>query len=198
MFEIEKKFLLSPAQEKKIKKGAKFLGAKVFTDTYFDRGAFELTQNDIWLRTRGKNAELKMPLEGEKENNSIYCNRYEEFCTEQEIRQILNIRKGSSFLDDLHTDGYRPFVSLATHRQTYQRDRFHIDIDAVDFGYELVEVEMMVESEKDARNAEKEIERFSRNMGLELKPVRGKVIEYLFRKNPEHYKVLKEAGVVIE
>lgn len=197
MIEIEKKFILTPAQEKRLKKGAKFLGEKVFTDTYFDKHNYELTKNDIWLRTRDKQVELKMPLETE-EKNEYLCNRYEEFEVEDEVRQMLNIPKGGEFLIDLKTAGYVPFVVITTRREKFKKEQFNIDIDACDFGYALAEVELMIENAEEAREAERQIADFAARNDLNIFSIRGKVVEYLFRKSPEHYQLLLEEGVVIE
>ena len=198
MIEIEKKFLLTPLQEKRLKKGAKFLGEKVFTDTYFDKLNYELTRNDIWLRTRDKQVELKMPLEQEDRKNGTFCNRYEEFALEDEVRQMLNIPKGGEFLLDLKTQGYVPFVSITTRREKFRKQQFNIDIDACDFGYALVEVEIMIEKAEETKEAERQIIDFARKNDLQLASVRGKVVEYLYRKSPAHYQVLLEEGIVVE
>lgn len=196
MIEIEKKFLLTPAQEKRLKKGAKFLGEKVFTDIYFDKRDYELTKNDIWLRTRDRQVELKMPLETEEKNN-LMCNRYEEFETEAEVRQMLNIPKGGELLTDLKTAGYVPFVAITTRREKFKKEKFGIDIDACDFGYALAEVELMIEDAKATKEAERQIADFAARHDLKLSNVRGKVLEYLFRKSPEHYQILLEEGVIV-
>ncbi|MDO8512582.1 MAG: CYTH domain-containing protein [bacterium] len=197
MIEIEKKFLLTPAQEKRLKKGAKFLGEKVFTDTYFDKHNYELTKNDIWLRMRDKQVELKMPLETEEKNEHL-CNRYEEFTAEEEVRQMLNIPKGGEFLIDLKTAGYVPFVTITTRREKFKKEQFNIDIDACDFGYALAEVELLIDDVAGTKDAEKQIVSFASKHDLKLASVRGKVVEYLFRQSPVHYQILLEEGVVIE
>lgn len=198
MIEVEKKFILTSQIEKRLKKGAKYLGEKIFVDTYFDRPDFELTKNDIWLRTRDKQTELKMPVDKKGECSKNYCNRYEEFSDEKEIRQMLNIPSGNDFLSDLKDSGYIPFVSITTRREKFQKNQFSIDIDACDFGYALAEIELMVEKEEQVEDAEKQIAAFFTQYGLKISSVRGKVVEYLYRKKPEHYKVLLEEGVILE
>jgi adenylate cyclase class IV len=198
MIEVEKKFILTPRIEKHLKKGAKYLGEKVFMDTYFDKPDFELTKNDIWLRLRDKQTELKMPIDKDGEHSKIHCNRYEEFVGEKEVRQMLNIPSGTDLLSDLKTSGYISFVSITTRREKFQKQQFNIDIDACDFGYTLAEVELMVEKEEQIEDAEKQIAAFITQCGLKVSFVRGKVVEYLYRKRPEHYKILLEEGVIVE
>lgn len=198
MIEVEKKFLLTPAQEKRLKRGAKFLGEKVFTDTYFDKRDYELTKNDIWLRMRDKQIELKMPAEDQKEKSGTGCNVYEEFSSEETVRQMLNIPKGGDFLADLKKAGYVPFAEITTRREKYKKQQFSVDIDACDFGYALAKVELLVESAEKVKGAEKQIAEFAVKQDLKIASVRGKVIEYLFRKSPEHYKTLLEEGMITE
>jgi len=192
MIEIEKKFVLTPAQEKYLKKGAKFLGENVFTDTYFDKSDYELTKNDIWLRTRDKQVELKMPIEAGDETGKASCNRYEEFILENEVRQMLNLPKGNELLIDLKTADYKPFASITTRREKFKKNQFNIDIDTCDFGYSIVEIELIIEDKIQISDAEKQIFAFAEKQNFSTKPVHGKVIEYLLRKAPEHYKILQE------
>jgi len=198
MIEVEKKFILTSQMEKHLKKGAKYLGEKVFMDTYFDKSDFELTKNDIWLRTRDKQTELKMPIDKNGEHDKVNFNRYEEFTGEKEVRQMLNIPFGNDFLSDLKLCGYIPFVSITTRRENLKNKQFDISIDACDFGYALAEIELMVEKEEQIKEAEKQIAAFAVQCGLKISSVRGKVIEYLYRKSPEHYKILLEEGTVVE
>jgi len=198
MIEVEKKFILTSYTEKRLKKGAKYFGEKIFVDTYFDKPDFELTKNDIWLRTRNKQIELKMPMDKDGDSDKGCCNRYEEFIGEKEIRQMLNISSGVDFLVDLKTSGYIPFVSITTRREKFKHKQFSIDIDACDFGYALAEIELMVKKEEEVKEAEKQIVDFALQCGLKSSLVRGKVVEYLYRKKPDHYKVLVEEGVVVE
>lgn len=198
MIEIEKKFILTPQIEKRLKKGAKYLGEDVFMDTYFDKSDFELTKNDIWLRIRDKEVELKMPMDKDGKHSEIFFNRYEEFTGEKEVRQMLNIAPGNDFLSDFKNNGYKAFASITTRREKFQKKQFNIDIDACDFGYALAEIELMVEKEEQVEDAEKQIADFAVQYGLKISSVRGKVIEYLYRKKPDHYKILLEEGVVLE
>lgn len=53
---------------------------------------------------------------------------------------------------------------------------------------------MRIESE--INDATEAILNFARKHGLEEKPIRGKVLEYLKRFKPDHYHVLVRAGVI--
>jgi adenylate cyclase class IV len=99
----------------------------------------------------------------------------------------------------LRNAGYKPFADFKTVRRRYQKGEFVIDIDEADFGgdkYEICEIELKVKSPAEVRGAEKKIIGFARRHGLKIVPVRGKVIEYLKRKNFEHYAILVASRAV--
>lgn len=199
MFEIEKKFILTDEQEKRLIDGAEFLGEKIFTDIYYDTEQYALTKNDIWLRSREGRFELKLPAGKNRGGN--FMNQYSEVEGEDKIRQVFDIAECGSFLQDIRSFGYAPLFRLKTTRKKYKKGKFMIDFDQVDsegFEYSLVEIELMVADEKDIPAANGEILAFAQSMGLRIENVRGKGTEYLLRKKPEHYRALVEAGVVIE
>lgn len=198
MYEIEKKFILTDAQKKKLVKGAEFLGEMVFTDVYYDTKECALTKNDIWLRCRGGQWELKLPMQ---KNGKGKTNQYNEIEGEEKIRQIFDVAPEKSFLEDIQAFGYEPFCEIKTIRKKYKKGKFNIDLsdtEAEGFKYAVSEIEIMIEDKKDAEKASAEIFEFAKSLGLEIEDVRGKVIEYLKQKRPDHYQALVEAGVVVE
>ena len=207
MIEIEKKFILTDAQRERLSENAEFLGERTFTDVYYDTPEYALTKNDIWLRTRNGKFELKLPLQ---KNGKGLANHYHEVEGEEKIRQIFDIVPMGSFLEDIQSFGYASFGEFKTTRREYKKEKFTIDLDEVDysdFKYSVAEIEilietchsrMMGENEKEIKKANDEILAFAELMGLENKNLRGKMSEYLFRKKPDHYKALVDAGVVIE
>jgi adenylate cyclase class IV len=198
MFEIEKKFILTGEQEKRLTEGAEFLGEKTFTDIYFDTAEYALTKNDIWLRSREGAFEVKLPM---RKNSFGGTNQYNEIDGEEKIRQVFGIVPEKSFLEDIRSFGYAPFCQFKTTRKKYRKGKFTIDLDDVDFGdfrYSLAEIELMVTEEKGIPSANEEILKFAKSLDLKIENVRGKGTEYLLRKKPEHYRALVEAGVVIE
>ena len=202
MIEIEKKFILTDAQRKKMLENAEFLGEKTFTDVYYDTPEYTLTKNDIWLRTRNGKFELKLPLQ---KNGYGLTNQYHEIEGEEKIRQIFGIVPRGSFLEDIQSFGYASFGKFKTTRREYKKEKFTIDLDEVDYGdfkYSVAEIELLIENEKEIKKANNEILAFADLMGLSSpaggKNLRGKMSKYLFRHKPKHYKALVDAGVVIE
>ncbi|OGZ45752.1 MAG: hypothetical protein A3C84_00345 [Candidatus Ryanbacteria bacterium RIFCSPHIGHO2_02_FULL_48_12] len=193
MLEVEKKFELDDASQAKLLAGTSFVSEKTFTDTYFDTKDFSLTTKDIWLRDRGGRFELKVPLNDTWDKR--VSDQYRELETDAEISEFLHLADDTALKEALHASRYMPFASIVTTRRKYRKDKFIIDIDVLDFGYQIAEIELMVKQESDIPVAVAEIIAFASAYGLRLGYVRGKVIEYIRRNNLEHLRALVAAGV---
>jgi adenylate cyclase class IV len=205
MFEVEKKFKLSDDDVKTLTTGAEFLSEKTFTDVYFDTLEFALTKNDIWLRKRGDDFELKLPMHSD--NNKL-TQQYQEIEGAEKIREIFAIPVLNDFEYDIKAFAYQPFCECITTRKKFKKEEFIIDLDVVeyklkdgslvDFTYDLAEIEILVENKNEMSEAAEKIEKFAMKNGLKNDYVRGKVLEFLKRKKPEHFQALVDAGVVRE
>ena len=195
MIEVEKKLKLEPGQEEKLLAGAEFLQEVRMEDVYYDTPELSLATKDWWLRSRNGRWELKIPLHTENMGTRM-VDRYREMDDDDEIRQALGIEKTHDLARDLATAGYEIFVPLVTTRKKYKRDNFSIDLDVMDFGYTLAEVEVMVPTEDKMESAMHTILDFAQGLGISVTPVQGKVTEYLRRKKPEQYQRLVDAGVI--
>lgn len=195
MIEVEKKFRLLPGDEERLLVGATFLKEVTQRDLYFDRADFLLTTKDWWLRDRNGVFELKIPM-----NNAAVDQRqadqYRELDTDEAIRSALGLPPGSSIRATLEQSGFTVFAPIVTQRRKYQREAFIIDLDVMDFGYQIAEIELLVEKETEMKAAMEAILLFARQQQLTTAPVRGKVIEYIQRFRPEHFSRLVQAGVV--
>jgi predicted adenylyl cyclase CyaB len=194
MIEVEKKFRLDEKQESILLEDAKLVGSKTNEDVYFDTDDFYLTKQDNWLRLRNGAFELKKRLH--KLGHKLGTTAYDEITDEQKIRDFLRLQTFGSLINDLRDAGYKPFATIKKQRKSYTRGNFHIDLDVCDFGYELAEIELLVETEAEREMAQKKINEFALKIGLDQTPVRGKVIEYLLRFRPQHYQALVKAGVI--
>lgn len=194
MIEVEKKYRLTPEQERRLLEGSRFLGSKKNEDVYFDMADFSLTRQDHWLRTRSGRWELKRRVHdlGHKLGGTAY----DEIENEPGIRALLLLPEKGSLANDLAAAGYTSVARIVTERRSYEKEGFHIDLDICDFGYELAEIELMLEHENQRQDALKRIEDFADRHGLNQTPIRGKIIEYLYRFAPEHYQALQDAGVI--
>ncbi len=195
MIEVEKNFDLRPGDKERLIENAEFVGRKSFTDVYFDTPDFSLTSRDYWLRTRDGKFELKVPLNKEGIGNRK-TDQYRELDTDEEIARKLNLNVKAVLLAQLTDKGYRPFATINTTRETYHKGDFHLDFDEMDFGFSTFEAELMVKDISEVLATESKILEFAEVHGISGTEAHGKVIEYIIRKDPEHYKVLLAKGVV--
>lgn len=197
MIEVEKNFDLKPGQREQLTAGAKLIGHKVMTDSYYDSADFSLTRRDYWLRRRNNQWELKVPFNSAPVGDRA-TDRYHELETEPEIIAALNLPSDKPLEQSLAEAGYAPFVTIITNRDSYQQGDWHLDFDEMDFGFVTFEAELMVPTESDVPAAEARIAQFAEVNQLDGTRARGKVIEYLYRYRREHYQALVTAGVVQE
>lgn len=194
MIEVEVKFLLEPAEEQRLLDGALLTSERTFSDVYYDTDGYILTTTDRWLRARAGTFELKLPAGG---NRSSAFNQYQELTTEGDIRRALGLAETDADLAvDLKNAGYEPFVIITTNRKKFKKGEFTIDLDSADFGYNLAEVELLVPSDAEQKNARNKIAAFAREHGLQVRPVKGKLLTYIERYRPDHFRRLQEAGVI--
>ncbi len=194
MIEVEKKFILTPEQEKALIEGAEFLGEKQFTDIYYDDSDFSLTTKDIWLRERGGKFELKLPMNESLENR--VSDQYRELDVEDDILVYFGA-SGINIKDFLIGRGYKPFCEITTTRKKYKKEGFGIDLDVMDFGYTIAEIEFMTDDEFEVRRVTQSIIQFAQKYNIDTTAVvRGKVAEFLRIKNPAHFQALINAKII--
>lgn len=192
MIEIEKKFLINQSVLRKIIQKAELISQKRLIDIYYDTLDYKLTSKDWWLRNRNGKFGLKVLVVGSKSSTD----QYHEINNEKEIFEHLKINFKNSLSEALKQNNIKSFATIVAERKKYQKDDFVIDFDITDFGYSICEVELMVEDESEIKQALEKIEKFRKENNLSSKPVRGKLVEYIYRNRPEHYQSLREAGVI--
>lgn len=196
--EIEKKVKLDPHHIEQIEGKGIFVKEVQFRDTYFDRIDFYLTTQNIWLRQREHQFELKVGVKGA--NGSI--DRYEEITDEQKILNYLNLPSNFSenILDTFSHVGIVPFSSFTTQRKSYILGEFSVDIDIANFGdltYRVAEFELLVSSIDQVKEAEEKIKNILQQMKIDLSIViPAKLTYYLYHKRQEHYKALIDNRVI--
>jgi len=194
VFEVERKFALTEENEQALLVGAEFVGTKIFTDIYYDTPSFALTTKDTWLRARNERFELKLPL-----NTGLFKDRvadqYREIEDEAEIRSALRLPGDGSMAQVLRAHGFVSVVQVTTTRRKYKNGEFMLDFDDMDYGYKVGEIELMVSDASEMGFAAKKIVTFAEQRGLPLVPVRGKVLEYIRRYSPPHFKAMQDVGL---
>lgn len=197
MIEVEKKFTLTKEQEENLIRGAEFLGEKKFTDIYYDDANFSLTKKDLWLRQRDGKFELKIPMNASIEER--ISDQYRELENDEDILKYFNAGSNTSLEKFLDEKEYKSFCKITTTRKKYKKEEFIIDLDVMDFGYALAEIEYIVEDESRLNEATNAIIQFAKKHNITSNDaifVRGKVAEYLKRNNQKHLQALLDAKVI--
>ena len=193
MIEVEKKFIVSQDELARLTAGAHLLGKIKHTDVYYDTVDYALTKKDIWLRSRSGRFELKFPISVVAAADRVVA--YDEIENDAAICAKLGIFDGAPLAQSLAALGYSPFATITTARLTYEKENFHIDVDNADFGYSVLEIELMVSADNEVKAAYQKILDFAVAHGISIpkKRTRGKVIEYIRRNDPRHLRALEEA-----
>jgi len=195
MIEVEKKVILTNEQEKALINGAEFLGEKKFTDIYYDDEGCALTSKDVWLRSRGGRFELKIPMNMYTGNRVL--DQYKELESDKDILNYFRADIDKPLADFLIDKEYKPFCEIITTRKKYKKNGFNIDLDSLDFGYTIAEIEYMINDELKMDEATESIIAFAKKHNIDTDAVvRGKVIEYLRINNYKHFQALLDAGVI--
>lgn len=184
MIEVEKKFQPTEEQLQALVKEAQFISEKEHTDIYYDFSDYRLFKNGHRLRKRNNGYELKVAQEGHTDSD---LQMYNEIENDEEILSFLGFDKNDS-LQKIIEEQTGIICEIKTNRKKYKKDDFSIDVDSTDFGYDMVEIELMVGDKSKIKEAEEKIVSFALSAGLSLSKLPGKTIEYLKRMNPELYK----------
>lgn len=196
MIEVEKKFIPDAEEIKRVVQGAELLEEETHTDVYYDTENYKLTTRVTWLRNREGKFELKVPLNWRPNNHGAIV-QFEELEDDDEIRTFLDISsQGNTLEEDLPSNGYKPFATIATTRKKYKKGELFFVIDSTDFDFTILEIELMVNDESEIPGAEKRILEFAEQHGFTVALDTGKVVEWIKRNDSRHYKALKNAGVV--
>lgn len=202
MIEVERKFLPPADGLDNLLKG--FVASPTITndDKYFDTADYLLTARNWWLRMRNGKFELKIAQK--QEQNGFPTDVFDELETDDQIYAALKITKtNAGIAEDLTVAGYVPFAHLTTDRTKYSNDTMILDIDhvasllddATPFSYDLLEIEVMVETEEEVTAAQEIIYAFAAARGLVTGYTPGKVLAYLKQCRPEQYEVLRTNGI---
>jgi len=181
MIEVEKKFQPTKEQLEKLLQGAEFLGEKVNHDIYYDYDDLRLFHDNIKLRNRNGNFELKIDKKVGNNDSDIISHEIED---EEEIKTYLHINIP---LEQYIQNNMIIFSDYINNRKKYKKGEFTIDVDNMDFGYELCEVELLVDSEEKAKEASDSILSFVKQFGIEIQKIPSKRETYLLLKKPELY-----------
>lgn len=172
MIEVEKKFIPTPENLQTLLEGAIFVGEVTNHDIYYDYSDYRFLKGNIALRKRNGRFELKI------QSGSGINEEIEEL---DRIEEYFNVPSLQDFIDG----ELMVAMDFKVQRKKYKKEDFSIDIDETDFGYQVGEIELMVGSEADVKNAEDKIELFALRNNLELGTGLSKKRAYFKKMNIE-------------
>ncbi len=174
--EVEQNFQPTEEQMSKLLDGAEFLGDKIINDKYFDLPDYSLHKNGVYLRNRNGDFELKI------KKNIGDMKVKEEIENIDEIKKYFNTNKN---LEDFTREDMVIFYEYVNNRKKYKKEDFTIDIDNLDFGYKMVEIELLVSDESKIKEATEKIRNFVSSYGISFDKVQTKREAYLKKFKPE-------------
>lgn len=154
-------------------------------DIYFDTDHFDLLKRDIWLRKRGDNWELKIPLgDNSMGLKSVGFTQY------REVEGLENIANEIKNATNKRPDELNVLVRVSATRENWKLEKFNIVIDRiVEDGWTIGEIELMNNSSDNVIDSKNKIEDLGKKLGF--KPQKfGKVHHCLATKKPEAWKIL--------
>lgn len=195
--EVERKFILAEKDRILLLSDSAHLNRELIRDEYYDNNSYALARKGCWLRSRNGKFELKIPLQLPKPLREL-VQHYKELKVPDEISSALGFSEQSGLEAALKENNYDIYCVCITARSNYRKGKFNICLDEAefkgkDFKYSLAEIEIMAEEEK-RQEAESELMNFARLHKLSMEQPRGKIVEYMRRFLPEHYKAFKDAG----
>ncbi|MDQ3076097.1 MAG: CYTH domain-containing protein [bacterium] len=178
MIEVEKKFQPTEEQLTAMLEGAEFVGEVVNHDVYYDYPDYRLHREGSCFRKRNNNFELKIKL---------FKNAKKEIEDEQEIKRYFGT---NAPLQDFIDNNLLVLTDFKNTRKKYKKEGFSIDLDNMDFGYTMCEMELMVEREDQIDEARNLLAEFMEQYGIEDNKIPTKRAAYLMKYKPELYKEL--------
>ncbi len=175
MIEVEKQFSPKDDQLQSLLKDARFVSEHVNHDVAYDYPDYRLFKKHVRLRNRNGSFELKVGKTGGVS---------EEMESRKDIENYFNTPN----LDEFIKNNLAVILEYTCKRKKYKKGDFTIDLDEMDFGYKLCEIELMVEKEEQVKDAEEKIINLAKKYNFELKRVPSKRAEYFRRFKPEVYK----------
>ena len=189
MIEVEKKYIVDDNIKQNIMKSAKFIAEVQNHDIYYDYPDFQLFKNDTYFRCRNGKYELKVPSK-EHTHAKDEVEVYNEISSTKQILGHFGYGSDEN-VDDIIKEHFVSIGEYVVTRTTYQWDQFRIDLDVTDFGYKMMEIELIVNSEKEIADAERSIIALAERLEIENTNVPGKLRKYLSMNNPEAAKELR-------
>ena len=183
MIEVEKKFQPTEEQLSRLLEGAVLVKEKTMHDMYYDFPDFRIFKSGNRLRKRDSGFELKAYIPTKSGVAVAH-----EYTDEKSILENLKLTENKDSLGELVSKHMQVVCDFITIRKEYTKQAFVIDVDQMDFGVGVTEIEMLVETEDQISDASKKILDFAESFGMEAKKLPLKTEMYLQKTKPEIHK----------
>ncbi|KAA8495947.1 Thiamine-triphosphatase [Porphyridium purpureum] len=216
MIEVERRVEYDDLTRGLLLEGAQLIGNERVEDVYFDTERYSVTSRDWWLRLRKRGEEktwqLKVPAQGGMKGSAV--DTYIEIEEPLEIARLISqalegkeTRTSEMAADDLGGAlkflGLRECISIETMRESHQKEfcgcMVRIDLDRCSFGYQVAELEIMVEDHADKTEMAKAaalLEDFIQAHGLQNRSAESKLLRYIKTRAPNHRRALESCGIL--
>jgi adenylate cyclase class IV len=179
MIEVEKKFQPTKEQLQALLDDSKFIKEIELHDLYYDYPDYSLWKKTVFFRNRNGRFEVKIQVRD--------TGTYDELEDEESIKKYFKTDKPIS---EFVMENFIVAVDFKTRRRKYKKDDFNIDVDELSFGYECVEIELLVEDELQIKEAQAKIIQLAEQYDFDMKKVPPKRHEYFRLVKPDIFKEL--------
>ncbi|OGJ01303.1 hypothetical protein A3G53_00620 [Candidatus Nomurabacteria bacterium RIFCSPLOWO2_12_FULL_44_11] len=109
---------------------------------------------------------------------------------EVEIKEKIGKYFKTNNLEKFIRDNLIIIIDYSIHSRRYKNGDFKIDIDEMNFGYTMTEIELLVEKEEEIQEAGRKIDNFAKQYNFEIKDINPKRKEYFRKVKPDVYNEL--------
>jgi len=181
--EVEQKFCVPDNYRTVLQSaGAKKVGEKILSDVYLDTKDLVLLRQLVWLRMRGSQFELKIPIGGDKTSGM----------THKEVEGKEEVGREVAKLTTVDLDAMVELVKVVSVRESWSFGEFSIVIDRLtDDDWTVGEVELVVEDKDEVERAKKKVYDMATKLGFTVQRS-GKVEHCLSVQNVTAAEILKK------
>lgn len=191
MLEVEQKFCVNTDYRDALKaNNAVFVSEERLLDVYYDLPNLSFLKQDIWLRRRNHEKQIKIPISGQQHSSKTGgCTSYLEIAgdkVDEELKKLTDVQ-----FDDLVI-----LCTVDSTRENYTLNGFNIVIDHLkNSSYAVAEIELVASQESSLEEMQQQVKELGVKMGFSP-VVSGKIFEALKTQNSSAYSVLRSMSSV--
>jgi len=166
--EVEQKFCVPDNYRTVLQSaGATKVGERILSDLYLDTEDLVLLRQLVWLRKRGSQFELKIPIGGDKTSGM----------THKEVEGKEEVGREVAKLTTVDLDAMVELVKVVSVRESWSFGEFSIVIDRMtEDDWTVGEVELIVKDKDEVESAKKKVQDIASKLGFTVQ--RGGKVEH--------------------